>query len=158
LQSNDRLRAYSAFCRLRATPDAALTLLKAHLDPAAAPSAERLAELIKKLDSDSFNTREQASQELQGFGLAAERALREAAKNKPSVEARKRINKLLADLDASGQWQKTLTALKLLEELPPASARPLVENLIKGDPDSRLTREANAMLQRLAKRGQDAKP
>jgi len=63
-----------------------------------------------------------------------------------------------ADLNTSADWQATLAALKLLEELPPTSARPLLENLIKGDPDSRLTREANAIQQRLVKRGKDAKP
>jgi hypothetical protein len=126
------------------------------LKPAAAPSADSLAELIKKLDSDSFNVREQAGHELQQYGLAAEKALRQAAKNKPSAEASRRIDKLLADLD--GVWVQTLVALKLLEELPPASARPLLENMIKGDPDSRLTREASVLLQRLVKRGQDPKP
>jgi WD40 repeat protein len=156
LQSSDRLRAYGAFCRLRASPDAALALLQTHLKPAAATSADSLAELIKKLDSDSFNVREQAGQELQQYGLAAEKALRQAAKNKPSAEASRRIDKLLADLD--GVWVQTLVALKLLEELPPASARPLLENMIKGDPDSRLTREASVLLQRLVKRGQDPKP
>jgi len=99
---------------------------------------------------------EQAGQELREHGLAAEKALRQAAKKKPSLEAERRIAKLLTDLDDI--WGQSLVALKLLEELPPASARPLLENLIKGDPDSRLTREANAVLQRLAKRGQDAKP
>jgi WD40 repeat protein len=156
LQSRDRLRAYGAFCRLRAAPDAALALLKTYLKPAAAPSSERLADLIKNLDSASFKVREQAGQELREHGLAAEKALRQAAKNKPSLEAERRIAKLLTDLDDI--WAQSLVALKLLEELPPASARPLLESLIKGAPDSRLTREANAVLQRLAKRGQDAKP
>jgi len=158
LRDSDRLRSYAAFCRLRAAPDDALTLLRTNLKPAAAVSAERLADLIKKLDSDSFEVREQATEELKKHGQAAEKALRQAAGNKPSVEAGRRIDMLLADLDSGADWQRALTALKLLEELPAATARELLQSLSKGDPDSRLTREAKALLQRKLQRGHEPKP
>jgi WD40 repeat protein len=156
LNDSDRLRAYDAFCRLRASPDDALALLKTNLKPTTAAPAERLADLIDKLDNESFQVREQAAQELKALGLAAEKALLRAARNKPSPEAAKRIDRLLAD--AGADWQRTLTALKLLEELPPAMARELLQTLAKGDPDSRLTHEADRMLQRGVKRGQGPKP
>ncbi len=158
LHDSDRLRAYAAFCRLRASPDDALTLLKTNLKPAAAAPAERLADLIKKLDNDSFQVRDQATQELKNLGLTAEKALLQAARNKPSLEVAKRTDQLLADLDTGADWQRTQTALKLLEELPPTTIRELLQSLAKGDPDSRLTREANAMLQRVLKRGPEPKP
>ena len=152
MQSKDRLLAYGAFCRLRASPADALALLKDHLRPAKAVPAERLAELIKNLDSNSFDIRQEAEQELKKNGLAAEKALRQAASNKPSLEAARRIDKLLADLDTSADWEGTLTALKLLEELPSVPAREFLEGLGKGDADFQLTREARTMLHRMGKR------
>jgi WD40 repeat protein len=158
LHDGDRLRAYTAFCQLRAAPEVALTLLKANLKPAAPAPAERMAELIKQLDSEVFKVRDHAAQELKKLGLAAEKALRQAAKNKPSLETSQRIDKLLAELDSGAEWQQTLTALKLLEDLPAAGARELLEGLAKGDPDSRLTRETSAILQRRVKRGDGSNP
>src|SRR5262249_5061387 len=123
---------------------------------AAAP-ADRLAALVRDLDSNSFQVREKAAQELKKYGLAAEQALLRAAKNNPSLETGRRIEKLLADIEASADWQRTLTALQLLEGMPAAPAREILQGLAKGDPDSRLTREAEAMLQRLLKRGDEPK-
>jgi WD40 repeat protein len=149
LGDSDRLRVYAAFSRLRALPGEAIALLKANLKPTPTVPAERLADLIKKLDADSFEVRDQGARELKAHGLAAEKALREAARNKPSPEAAKRIDQLLAEFDGGPEWQRTQVALKLLEEMPPAKIRELVQSLAKGDPDSRLTREANALLERL---------
>jgi len=129
-----------------------LTLLRKHLKPAEAVSAERLAELIKNLDANSFDTRQRAHQELERYGPAAEKALRVAAANKPSLEARRHIDKLLAGLDSNSDWVKTLTALKLLEKLRSLEARKLLESLSKGDPDFRMTREAKIALDRFGQR------
>src|SRR5262249_29075083 len=100
LPDSDRLRAYAAFGLLDAAPEPALTLLKEHLKPVTAADPQRLAELIKQLDSDMFKVRDAANQELKKLGLAAEKALRQAAKNKPSLETSQRIDKLLAALDS----------------------------------------------------------
>lgn len=158
LRHSDRFRAYAAFCRLRASPDDALKLIDTNLGAAAAMTADRLGDLIKKLDNDSFQVREQATQELKQLGAAAEKALRRAAQNSPSLEASKRIENLLADLDPGADWQRTRTALQLLQELPLATARELLQKLAKGDPDSRLTREAKTILQRVLERRREPGP
>jgi WD40 repeat protein len=158
LDNSDRLRVYAAFCRLRASPDDALTLLKANLKPTQAAPPERLADLIKKLDDDSFQVRDQATRELKALGLAAEKALLQAAGNKPSPEASRRIDRLLSEVDTGADWRRTQTALRLLEELPTTGARKLLQSLAKGDPDSRLTREANAILQRGLEGRHEPKP
>jgi WD40 repeat protein len=158
LYNGDPLRSYAAYCRLRASPDDALTLLRTNLKPAAAVPAELLADLIKKLDSDSFAVRDQATRELKEHGLAAEKALRRAARDKPSLEAGRRIDMLVADLDTGADWRRTLTALKLLEEMPAATAREFLQSLATGDPDCRLTRESKALLQRVLQRGHEPKP
>jgi hypothetical protein len=83
--------------------------------------------------------------------MAAEKALIQARKGKPSLEAAQRIDMLLAQLEAGGEWQRTLLSLKLLEQLRSPPARELLRALAGGDPESRLTREANAALQRLGR-------
>jgi hypothetical protein len=158
LNNDDRLQAYVAFCRLRASPDDAVRLLRANLQPSAAVPPERLADLIKKLDDESFEVRKQATKELSDLGPSAEKALREAARHEPSLEAARRIDQLLADLDTGPDWRRTLAALRLLEELPPATGRELLEPLAAGYPDSRLTREARAALQRVLQRDREPKP
>src|SRR5262249_29152284 len=89
--------------------------------------AERLADLIEKLDNDSFEVREQATRDLKSLGLAAEKSLLEAVKNDPSPEAAKRIKRVRADLETGADWQRIVTALKLLEELPPTEVRELLQ-------------------------------
>jgi WD40 repeat protein len=151
LYDKDRLRAYAAFCRLRAFPEDAMAMIKSNLKPAKAADAERVADLIKKLDSPTFAVRDQAEKELKKLGMAAEEALVTAQKSR-SLETKRRITELLAHLDTSEDWQRTQTALKLLEELPAASTRELLQSLAKGDSQVRLTREAEAILQRIGKR------
>jgi hypothetical protein len=51
---------------------------------------------IAQLDDDSFEVRQAASRELDGLGAAARPLLRDALKARPSPEARRRINRLLA--------------------------------------------------------------
>jgi hypothetical protein len=51
---------------------------------------------IAELDADSFEIRQAASRELEKLGAAAKPLLRETLKGRPSAEARRRINALLA--------------------------------------------------------------
>ena len=93
LKSADRLRAYSAMCRLREMPEKTLALLKMHVQPAAAKQAD--------------------------------------------------------DLES----QRSLWAVKLLEEMNTEPARKILQTLSMGDAASSLTAAANAALRRLEKRG-----
>jgi WD40 repeat protein len=155
LGNNDRIRAYAAFCRLRATPDDAITMLKKHLQPTAPVPFERVADLIKKLDDETVKVRETAFEELEKIGLPAEKVLIDARTKSPSNEATRRLNKLLSQIDTGVHWQRDLAGLKLLEEFNSTASRELLQNLAKGDADVRLTREANIVLQRVLKRGNE---
>jgi len=61
--------------------------------------AERVKQWMADLDSDQFAVREKATQQLAALGDAVAPALRKAQGGKQSVEARKRIDGLLAKLD-----------------------------------------------------------
>lgn len=65
-------------------------------EPDAPADAGRLAAWIADLDSDQFSLREQATRSLERQGSAAYPALRKALGGKLSVEARKRVERLLA--------------------------------------------------------------
>lgn len=61
------------------------------------PDAARIQELIRKLGSDDFTTREQASEELRKAGKPAREALQKAADESEDPEVRQRAKTILED-------------------------------------------------------------
>jgi hypothetical protein len=118
-----------------------------------------VAKLIADLDADEFATRENASAELEKLGSAAVPALRRVLAGKPSEEVRRRTERLLDRLGGRGLTSDELLALRGVEVLERAGtpeAKELLKELAKGSPQARMTLEAKASLERLAKRA--AKP
>jgi len=74
------------------------------LTPPPAPKADAklVAKLIAELDSEQFQVRDKATEELKKLGRGAEPALREVLKGKPSVEVKQRIDDLLSRLAPDG--------------------------------------------------------
>jgi hypothetical protein len=114
-----------------------------------------LARLTANLDSDQFAVRDQATRELEALGELAEAALRKLLAAKPSLEARRRAEELLEKLRSplpSGERLRSLRAVEALEHAGTEPAQRLLIRLAGGAPGARLTREAQAALQRLARR------
>jgi hypothetical protein len=80
--------------------------------------------------------------------------LQRALAAKPPLEMCRRLERLLEGLnpDSSAERLCALRALKVLEQMDTAGARQLLNALAGGLPEARLTREAGAALERLAKR------
>jgi hypothetical protein len=136
---------------LAAAPDQAVSLLRERLKPAQAADPQRLRPLLADLDSEQFAVREKARRELAGLGDLAEPALRQALADKPTLETRRQIQALLDNLRAPVTRPKLLQSLRavaVLEDIATGEARRLLEELSKGAPASRLTREARASLER----------
>jgi hypothetical protein len=118
----------------------------------AVPAAEKLKGWIKDLDSDDFTKREQATAELAKLGDLAEPALKKALADRPPLEARKRIERLLDNLPTeeptSAEELCGLRAVELLERLAQPEADKLLQALSEGAAGARLTREARAALER----------
>ncbi len=153
LASPNAERADRAIRLLAHAPAQALPLLKRHLVPIKPADAERLAQWVRDLDSATFAVRGQATAELAKVGDAAEPALRRALASQPSPEAKKRLEQLLSDLkDNSPRRLPLLRALEVLESIGTPEARQLLKELAGGDPDTWLTRDAQAALKCLAKR------
>jgi WD40 repeat protein len=147
-------RAYQAMQKLMRTPNQAVAELGKHLRPIPNVDAAEVARLIADLDSEQFTVRQKARDALAQLGERAEPSLREAAKGELSLEARKRVEELLDSIKAGmmkPQSLRQVRAVEVLEQIGSDDARDMLKTLAKGMPTARLTREANAALERLAK-------
>lgn len=144
--------AHRALHTLAASPTTALPYLGECLPRATAAATKRVERLLADLDSDSYPTRETASQELRRMASRVEPMLRWALQNKPSLEMRRRIEAILAEppFPATEDLQ-LLRAIVVLEHIGTSEARGILEKLA-GGAESPETRDAQATLQRLKQR------
>jgi hypothetical protein len=158
LRGNDARKAYRAVGRLAAAPKGAVPVLRASVRPAAALTGETqkcLERSLRDLDDDDFEVRERASAELVRLGEAALPAARKALAGKPSAEARRRLEEVVAQLSGrapSPDLRAALRAVEVLEHAGTPEARQLLKELAAGLPEAALTREADAALGRLGTR------
>jgi hypothetical protein len=113
-----------------------------------------MEQAIADLDDERYAVRAEAAALLQQQGFPAAQRLRLALKDGISLERRKRIELLLAKVDRFTPQPTELGALRalaVLERIGDSPARQLLEVLATGAPYTRLTQQAQAALQRLAK-------
>jgi WD40 repeat protein len=154
LGAEDGVRAFRALWKLAVAAGTVAPYLKDRLAPEPAVSSERLAALVRNLDSDEFGEREKAMQELIRLGDLAEPILRQTLAGEPSLEVRRRAEQLLANIDP-GKSRKRLRELRataVLEYIGTSEAVAVLQTLAAGAPESILTRQAVGALQRLAAR------
>jgi RNA polymerase sigma factor (sigma-70 family) len=152
LADTDARAGFRAQGRFLADPDKAVKWFAARLTPARPPDPARVKELIADLNSDNFAARERATEDLRDHGPAAEAALRDVVAKSPSLEARRRAERLLRELAGPVPPPRELRALRAAEVLEWAAtpeARALLRELAGGAPGARLTREAAAACVRL---------
>jgi hypothetical protein len=152
---SDARKAFAARCALAESSDKAVSLLKEHLQPAPPIDVQRLKRLLADLDSERFAVREEARKGLEEMGDLALNALRRALAEKPSLEKRQRIELLLEKLHGPITRPEMLRALRgvaVLEDIAIPGAKQLLATLARGAPEARLTQEAKASLERLARR------
>jgi WD40 repeat protein len=152
LGATDPVKGVPAVVALAGAKDKAVDLLKKHLHPIAKLDEEHVRRLIRDLDARAFATRQKATGELARLGELAEPALRKALQDKPSKEAKMRLESLLADVRP---WVRSPEALRqfrgihVLEQVGSTEALRLLDSLAGGAEDARLTREARAARDRL---------
>jgi WD40 repeat protein len=151
----DGPRAHRAIGELTAAGDQAVGLLKEQLRPVAPEDPKRIARLIAELDGERFGMREEAQRTLEELGELAATALRKALEGGPSLEVRRRVETLLQKLEGpvtAPRLLRHVRSVEVLEHIATLRARQVLEALAQGAPEARLTREAKAALQRLARR------
>ncbi len=155
LASEDAAKAFDAMGLLTASPQQAVSLVKDKLKPVPAPDPKQIARLIADLDSERFQVRQKAMEELKQLGELVEPALRDALQGKLTEEARNSVEKLLEGvrmLSASPGRLRDLRAVEILERVETPQARQALQALAEGAPTAQVTREAKAALERLGKR------
>ncbi|MBI1918277.1 MAG: WD40 repeat domain-containing protein [Planctomycetes bacterium] len=152
LGAGDPDKSLPSVVALAGAGDRAVGFLKKHLKPIAKIDEGQVRRLIRDLDARAFATRQKATGELARLGELAEPALRNALQDKPSNEAKTRLESLLADVRPWVREPEALRQLRsvhVLERVGTAEALRLLESLAAGAEDARLTREARAARDRL---------
>jgi WD40 repeat protein len=152
LAHSDARAGFRAQGRFLAEPDKAIEWFAARLTPVHYPNPAHIKALIADLDKDDFATRERAAADLKKHWPATAAALREAVANPSSLEARRRAEGILREMEKAVTPPGALRALRaaeVLEWIATKEARTLLLELAKGASDARLTLEAAAACKRL---------
>jgi RNA polymerase sigma factor (sigma-70 family) len=154
LAGEDAARAYRAIQILTSGSVQAVPFLGQKLRPIAIPDPTQVRRLIAGLDHPKFLVREQATAELERIGVPAEAALRKELAGQTSLEARVRLQRLLAKLDAnvlSGEELRAWRVIEVLEHVGTPEAQRILQELAQGAPGAPRTEEAKAAVQRLSR-------
>jgi hypothetical protein len=154
LGSDDAQTAHQAMGALTQAQGQTAAWVREHLPRSRKADSEQVARLIGDLDDDQFAVREQAEAALQRLAEVAAPALRQALDGKPSAEVRRRVTRLLEQLDGgrTPEQLRSLRAIEVLEQIGAPEARKVLEELAKGTSEARQTQEAKTSLDRLASR------
>src|SRR5262249_18363455 len=143
LAGEDVKKAFRAAAELVAVPAQSVPALCERLKPVAGPP-QGIANHIKNLDNDKSEARQKATAALEKMEELAEPALRQALEEKLSLEARRRVELLLAKLDQAQRSPERLRAARavaVLERTGTTEARKHLTLLAAGAPGAWLTRE-----------------
>lgn len=152
LSDQDASRPFQAILIMAQSPGQALPyltkqLIRARVDPT------RVNQLIVLLDHENFDTRENASKELETLGSTAAPALRQALEAKPSAETRRRVEKLLDLLHvATPSSLRVVRSVEILERMGTEEAGVLLDRLARESTDDRVHQEAITARERLTRR------
>ena len=151
LADADAERAGRAVFAMVAAPAASLAILRKRLQPVSV-SQDRLQKLVADLDHPTFAIRDKAGRELATLGPLAETALTKKRQAKPSLEASRRIDELLAGIKSMRPLPdqlRTIRAVEVLDRIGSREARAFLRELAAGTDRAYLTTHASEALDRM---------
>ncbi|MGE3804822.1 MAG: PQQ-binding-like beta-propeller repeat protein [Gemmataceae bacterium] len=160
LEKDDAVAAYRALAVLQASPRKSVAFLTTRLQPSKDATQDRIYALVDKLDDEDFEVRERASVELAKLGASAVSALEDMRRQPGSLEAQRRIDRLLdtikerpppPPLFLQGDDLRNVRAVHLLERIGSPEARSLLERLASGSRGDHITRAARVARERMKK-------
>lgn len=114
--------------------------------------AAQLAKLVKELDSDEFETRENAEKALEKLGMAALAALQAAIDDKAtSMEVKMRAQRLVAKFKDNSPILQAQRGVEVLVALNTPEAKALIETIAKGPDGDLVVPVAKKALERIQK-------
>ena len=128
--------------------------MRERLLPVKSPDSKQVARWVADLSSDNFKQRRFAADNLERLGELAGPALRAALAATPPLEAQRRLSALLAKLRPAVLPPEALRGVRgvqVLEMIANPEARKVLAVLAGGAAGARLTQEAQASLERLAR-------
>jgi HEAT repeat protein len=152
LGAEDFLTARQAQRQLLAGPRQTVPFLGKTLAPVKAVAPEKIDRLIAGLDANDFATRQKASAELEKLGEQTHAALRRQLAANPTLEVRRRIERILeatADEEATPDLRRALRAIEILAHIATPQAHEVLGTLAGGAPGSYVTQAAQEALERL---------
>ena len=154
LGSTDHDRADAAFRELASAGENGVPFLKERLRRVAMPQVDtaHVEQLVRNLDARSYTVRNRAYAELAKHGELVEPRLRKLLAGKPSAEAARRVQQLLARLQEPGlspDRARARDAIELLEWLHTPAARRVLEQVARDGLLRQLRTEAAEALRRL---------
>jgi hypothetical protein len=159
LENQDAAVGFAAVRDLRGCPDKAILLLDREIKRISRADFERIETWFKELESDDFEVREKASEELYKVGDIAEPLIRKALTGKlPSLETRRRLERFLERREKEfgkapfPSQLRALRGLEVLEGIGNTDAAKVVARLAGGAPGAWLTIEAKQTLERMHRR------
>ncbi len=159
LADADAARAHWAIGVLAADPPRSVAFLERRLienhRASPPPTEEQVAAWIADLDHPRFTVRNGAMRRLEELGDGAETALRSVRQEGLSLEARCRVQELLAKLDAAEltpDQLRTQRAVVVLERLATADARRVLTRIAEDAPEKCVRTEAQWAVERLTGR------
>ncbi|GIW80095.1 MAG: hypothetical protein KatS3mg105_1902 [Gemmatales bacterium] len=153
LADGDAKKAYQALWKLVASGDRAVDFLDQKLKPAQIDT-RRIAQWIADLDNTSFQRRQEATNALVELAEAAKPALEKVLAGKPSLEVRRRVEKILDTIRSktlTGDRLRIWRSLQVLEYVGSPRAEQVLKRMASGADGHLFTDEARAALRRLAK-------
>ena len=131
-----------------------MALARERLLPVKSPDSKQVARWIADLSSDVFEQRRLAAANLERLGELAGPALRAALAATPPLEAQRRMSALVAKLRPAvlpPEDLRVVRGVQVLEMIANPEARKVLAVLAGGAAGARLTQEAQASLERLAR-------
>lgn len=153
LAVQDADKADHALWTLSAVPEKSIPLFQQRLGRVEPAEPQRMRRLLEDLESTTFAIRETASKELKKIGVPAEPMLRALLAKTPSLEVRRRIEKLLARpaFVKDPETLRRIRAVRVLEQIDTKEARQILEEIGNGVSTAPETQDALAALKRLVK-------
>jgi dipeptidyl aminopeptidase/acylaminoacyl peptidase len=151
--------AYRAIFTLGLVPNQTMPLFKERLEPfAELMDRDRVGKLVNDLNDDSFAVRDKARKDLEKMGALVEPLLKKSLTGAlPSLEMRRLMERILDKIKAdqsaaSTDMLRALRSVAVLETIGSPEAKHLLEKFARGMPESTVTQESKAALERLARR------
>ncbi|HZV07760.1 MAG TPA: sigma-70 family RNA polymerase sigma factor [Gemmataceae bacterium] len=153
-------KAYPAVWEMLDHPTQCIPFLREKLTPIQSIEEKRVRQLLAHLDSDSFEEREKASQQVLALGEQFLPILRQTLNDRPTPEIKKRLERILESLSRgpSPEKQRLLRALAALEWSDRREAGEHLRRLAGGAPSAYLTQAAKTAWQRFQEKSLGRSP